>query len=87
MPLPWIGDGGGDGQASKTPICGSSSSSSDETRVVDDGVEWHGCRELTTLWVARLDNSTELKVTDPKEQQGDVEEEETKGEERRDEVN
>jgi len=27
-----------------------------------------------------------LKVTDPKEQQGDVEEEETKGEGRRDEV-
>jgi len=27
-----------------------------------------------------------LKVTDPKEQQGDVEEEETKGEEGRDEV-
>jgi len=36
MLLPWIGDGGGDGQASKTPICGSSSSSSDEMRVVDD---------------------------------------------------
>jgi len=36
------------------------------------------CRELTTLWVARLHNSTELKVTDPKEQQRDVEEEETK---------
>jgi len=36
------------------------------------------------LWVARLDNSAELKVTDPKEQQGDVEEEEAKGEERRD---
>jgi len=28
----------------------------------------------------------ELKVTDPKEQQGDVEEEETKGKERRDGV-
>jgi len=38
------------------------------------------------LWVARLDNGAELKVTDPKEQQGDVEEEETKGKERRDEV-
>ena len=36
------------------------------------------------LWVARLDDSTELKVTDPKEQQGDVEEEEAEGEERRD---
>ena len=35
------------------------------------------CWELTTLWVARLDDGTELKVTDPKEQQGDVEEEET----------
>jgi len=27
----------------------------------------------------RLDDGAELKVTDPKEQQGDVEEEETKG--------
>jgi len=44
------------------------------------------CRELTTLWVARLDDSAELKVTDPKEQQGDVEEEEAKGKERRDGV-
>ena len=44
------------------------------------------CRELTTLWVARLDEGTELKVTDPKEQQGDVEEKETEGEERRDRV-
>ena len=34
--------------------------------------------------VARLDKGTELKVTDPKEQQRDVEEEETKGKERRD---
>jgi len=42
------------------------------------------CRELTTLWVARLDDSTELKVTDPKEQQRDVEEEEAKGKEGRD---
>jgi len=33
------------------------------------------CRELTTLWVARLDYGAELKVTDPKEQQRDVEEE------------
>jgi len=38
-----------------------------------------GCQELTTLWVARLDDGAELKVTDPKEQQGDVEEEETEG--------
>jgi len=37
------------------------------------------CRELTTLWVARLDDGAELKVTDPKEQQRDVEEEEAKG--------
>jgi len=44
------------------------------------------CQELTTLWVARLDYSAELKVTDPKEQQGDVEEEEAEGEERRDGV-
>jgi len=36
-------------------------------------VIWY--RELTTLWVARLDDSVELKVTDPEEQQGDVEEE------------
>ena len=42
------------------------------------------CRELTTLWVARLDDGAELKVTDPKEQQGDVEEEEAEGKERRD---
>jgi len=34
------------------------------------------------LWVARLDDSTKLKVTDPKEQQGDVEEEEAEGKER-----
>jgi len=26
------------------------------------------CRELTTLWVARLDDGAELKVTDPEEQ-------------------
>jgi len=42
-----------------------------------------GCRGLTTLWVARLDEGTELKVTDPKEQQGDVEEEKAEDEERR----
>jgi len=52
-----------------------------------DGVsDWGKCRELTTLWVARLNNGTELKVTDPKEQQGDIEEEEAEGEERRDGV-
>jgi len=45
------------------------------------------CQELTTLWVVRLDDGAELKVTDPKEQQGDVEEKEAKGEERRDGVN
>jgi len=44
------------------------------------------CWELTTLWVVRLDDGAELKVTDPKEQQGDVEEEEAEGEERRDGV-
>jgi len=44
------------------------------------------CRELTTLWVARLDKGTELKVTDPKEQQEDVEEKETEDEERRERV-
>ena len=44
------------------------------------------CRELTTLWVARLNDGAELKVTDPEEQQGDVEEEEAEGEERRDRV-
>ena len=37
------------------------------------------CRELTTLWVVRLDDGAELKVTDPEEQQGDVEEEEAEG--------
>jgi len=36
------------------------------------------------LWVARLDDGAKLKVTDPKEQQGDVEEEEAEGKERRD---
>jgi len=35
------------------------------------------------LWVARLDDGTELKVTDPKEQQGDVEEKKAEDEERR----
>ena len=42
------------------------------------------CQKLTILWVARLDDDTKLKVTDPKEQQGDVEEEEAKGKEGRD---
>jgi len=41
----------------------------------DGGHDVEKCRELTTLWVARLDYSAELKVTDPKEQQRDVEEE------------
>jgi len=40
------------------------------------------CRELTTLWVARLNEGTELKMTDPKEQQGDVEEEKAEDKER-----
>ena len=44
------------------------------------------CRELTTLWVARLDEGTELKVTDPKEQHRDVDEEEAEDEERRERV-
>jgi len=30
-------------------------------------MEASGCWELTTLWVARLDDGMELKVTDPKE--------------------
>jgi len=34
------------------------------------------------LWVARLDDDAKLKVTDPKEQQGDIEEEEAEGEKR-----
>jgi len=34
----------------------------------------------------RLDDGTELKVTDPKEQQGDVQEEEAEGEEGQDGV-
>jgi len=46
----------------------------------------YNCRELTTLWVARLDDGTELKVTDPKKQQRDVEEEEAEDEERRERV-
>jgi len=46
----------------------------------------HRCRELTTLWVARLDDGAELKVTDPEEQQRDVEEEEAEDEERREQV-
>jgi len=50
------------------------------------GADPRGCRELTTLWVARLDDGAELKVTDPKEQQRDVDEEETEDEERRDGV-
>jgi len=36
--LLWIGDGGGDGQASKILTWASSFSSSDEMRVVDDRV-------------------------------------------------
>ena len=44
------------------------------------------CRELTTLLVARLDEGTELKVTDPEEQHRDVDEEETKDKERRERV-
>ena len=44
------------------------------------------CQELTTLWAARLNNSMELKVTDPKEQQWDVKEEEAKGKERQAQV-
>jgi len=49
---------------------------------------WKGasCRELTTLWVARLNYGAELKVTDPKEQQGDVEEKEAESKERQDGV-
>jgi len=41
------------------------------------------CRELTTLWVARLNDGAELKVTDPEEQHRDVDEEETEDEKRR----
>jgi len=48
----------------------------------------HGHNSLLSgthyLWVARLDDSVKLKVTDPKEQQGDVEEEEAESEERQD---
>ena len=47
---------------------------------------WCRCQELTTLRVARLDEGTELKVTDPKEQHRDVDKEEAEGEERRDGV-
>jgi len=44
------------------------------------------CQELTTLRVARLDDGAELKVTDPEEQQGGIEEEEAEDEKRRDGV-
>ena len=43
-------------------------------------------RNSLLLWVARLDDGAELKMTDPKEQQRDVEEKEAKGEERWDGV-
>ena len=56
------------------------------TKLAGSSLYHRWCRELTTLWVARLDDGVELKVTDPKEQQGDVEEEEAEGEERRDGV-
>ena len=39
MLLPWIGDGGGDGQASRTLTWASSPSSLESTRVVDNVVE------------------------------------------------
>jgi len=66
-------------------------------KACEDGPSWRGgverwgrggdsrgsaCWELTTLWVVRLNNGTELKVTDPKKQQRDVEKEETEGKER-----
>jgi len=44
------------------------------------------CWELTTLWAVRLNYGAELKVTDPKEQQRDVEEKEAEGKERWDGV-
>jgi len=40
--LLWIGDRGGEGQASKIPTWATSSLSSDEMRVVDDGVARRG---------------------------------------------
>ena len=46
------------------------------------GSQGHMCWGLTTLLVARLDEGTELKVADPKEQQGDVEKKEAEDEER-----
>ena len=52
----------------------------------EDRAAHYHCWELTTLWVARLDYGMELKVTDPKEQQGDIEEEETEGKKRWDRV-
>ena len=39
MLLPWIGDGGGDGQVSKILTWASSSLSLDKTRVADDVVD------------------------------------------------
>jgi len=47
--LPWIGDGGGDGQASKIPTWVSSSLSLDEMRVVDDGVVRQGSWTLSQV--------------------------------------
>jgi len=46
----------------------------------------HSVRNSLLLWVARLDDGAELKMTDPKEQQRDIEEKEAKGEERWDGV-
>ena len=57
---------------------------SENTAISSDSLASERCCELTTLWVARLDDSAELKVTDPKEQQEDVEKEEAEGKERQD---
>jgi len=42
----------------------------------------HHLSETHYLWVARLNDDAKLKVTDPKEQQGDIEEEEAEGKKR-----
>ena len=39
MLLPWMGNGGGDGQVSRKPTCVSSPSSSQSTRVVEAVVD------------------------------------------------
>ena len=44
-----------------------------------EGFDFDGlCRGLTTLWAARVNNGLELEVTDPQENQGEIEQEDGK---------